>query len=859
MVVEDILLATSALTLSPRKDKSGCIVSVSACKSDRSNQLLPFAPSRRQNGVTAISYPAEFTLIKPSVVPTLSTLIGSAIQVKPDTHMPRGVKRTSARLEDGQDGFDPKVNPASAKLAKPADSRGLRAYQPIVISDDSGSDIDAQAAQDNPNALFTETLSSKFTYHSPTKARLQRQTTSTKANSEPLEPNAATAQLPSALSSSSSSPSSSAKTLSPFVKEDTSASASASTSMKEPPVPLRKKCKSSNVAQQAAIQLKKTIERAKEDGVSPLDLSPVSAAGFRLISRCSFCANSFTKSASSKIKQEHMAFCAALNKITSTESAVRLIADDVRSALERDEADKRKARDQRTILQDVVQEADIVMHEGRASQIAASPKKRGKDAIITRKAIKRTTKASFFSEQHFDTYASASHAKHKLLPAREAMAAARDVANRLIGSSTPLATHSSKVEQDDESNGKPEAVNEPPRTSSKDALLTTPKKRKERSFTPVDDVSPAQTGGNRDASKSLSNLSLEQVLASISPASPEKKSPVKALQVSRQRQASREQDMSLGSDGARHSLGSPSHLSSCSPSFSLPPTQLFGPSKLAQRQQALVGPKLFGAETTSRSLLDLVSDKHKAEVNATYGDTKRKAIDTDVPDIDAKRQKSTALDSDMDVDDQTVVTVLPAQPGDLHHSTTGKLQDQEHSHSHSESLAANEKGTTHHIDNKILPQQRQVAAEGPETSITMLKNGSDEKIVELDAESIEEDDDDEDAQSYLELLEPLEPPPEPIISQTYSLSESSFDDDVDEPDASETAYRSRRMLVASGGGSITLDYRRKTGHTDTPSLISRDTVFPACSQNQARYRTVSNSDPELLHITDDSCSSSPQP
>ncbi|SPO24695.1 uncharacterized protein UTRI_01662_B [Ustilago trichophora] len=859
MIVEDILLATSALTLSPRKDSSGCILSVSTCKSDRSNQLLPYAPSRRQNGASAIPYPRDFTLIKPSVVPALSTLIGSARRVGSDPKMPRGVKRPSAGLEDAQDSLTSKATSASAKPAKPADNHASRAYEPIVISDDSDSDLDPGPAQKHPNALFAQTLSSKFTYHSPTKAPPQRKTISTKSNSEVLQPTASSARLPITLSSSSSSlPAAAAKTHSPFVKEDTSTSTS--TSLNDPSVPVRKKPKTSKAAPHAAMQLKKTIERAKEAGVSPLDLSPVSAAGFRLLSRCSFCAQAFTKAPAPKVKQQHMAFCAALSKIASTETAVSLIADDVRSALERDEADKRKVRDDRTMLQDVVQEADIVMHEGRASQIAASPKKRGKDAVITKKAIKRSTKLPLFvSEQHSDTHASASHAKHKLLPAREAMAAARDIANQLIGSSIPLAMHSSKVEQDDESNGKTEAVHEPSHTSFEDAVLITPKKRKERSFTPVDDVSHAQKDGNRDASKILSDLSLEQVLASISPASPEKKSPVKALQVSRQRQASREQDMSLGIDGARHSLGSPSHLSSSSPGSSLPRTQAFGPSKLAQRQQASAGPKLFGAETTSRSLLDLVSDKREADSSPTRGETKRKVIDTDVQDIDAKRQKSTALDSDMDVDDQTVDTALSAQPGEFHHSTTGKLQDHEPSPSHTEPLATREKVTSQNIDTKASPRLEQAAAEEPETSRSMLRDGSDEKTAEFDAESIEEDDDDEDAQSYLELLEPLEPPPDPIISQTCSLSESSFDDEVDGPDASEIAYRSRRMLIASGGGSITLDYRRKTGRADASSRTSRETVFPACSQNQARYRSVSNSDPELLLVTDDSCSSSPQP
>ena len=761
-------------------------------------------------------------------------------------------------------------------------SIGSSAYEPIIVSDDdddddveeAAEDVEIDTDQDDSSNGGLQQLHSKYTYHSPTKASVLHRNAPVPPKVEPPKH-----RIPSERSVTASSSSSPA----PSVKA-AKRHASASTSKESDSAPPRKKARTVKPAQTTSVQLKKTLQIAEESGVAPLDLSQVSAAGFRLIGRCSFCASAFTKSASARVKQEHMSFCAPLNGIKKILTAIDLIKVDVQSAVERDEEMERKARQERTTLMEVVQEADVVLHEGRASQIAASPKKRGRDAVIIKKAIKRSTKPSLFlSDQDSNLHGSASSSnKHKLLPAREAMLAAREVANQLIGMA-PESTTSNKEEDANSATVEPQSPDRSLTYATPDpGALTTPKKPREHTSTPLAESNPGQMDGGLEDRYNLPVVSMEQAFASIAATSPHKKSPVKALQKSRERQNSREGDLSGSSDGSGHGLGIPS--------ADLPATQPFAPSKLAKRQQALDGherPALFGAETTTRSLLDLVKDHPEVETN----ESKRKALDTGMDCNRVKKHKplsangsdvehdrvslkpthrtrkqdadvkpgasssSTIIDSDMDIDDQTVERALKAEHDNVNSPTTGKLQEQ--ALSDTETHAARLKTKTDLIDAHLLPQD---SADRLDQYSRMPKRDSDESMTKFDnAGSIEEsDDDDDDSQSFLELLEPLEVPPEPVILHTYSLSESS-PEDMENADAAATAYRNRRMLVACGGGSVTLAHRGKGSSSAAFSPISKQVDHSSPPDPEARQRSVSNSDPELLLITDDSCSSSPQP
>ncbi len=386
-----------------------------------------------------------------------------------------------------------------------------------------------------------------------------------------------------------------------------------------------KKAKAKKGAQRTTLQLKKTLEAAKEAAIAPLDLSKVLSAGFRLLLRCSFCAGTFTKSCSPKAKQEHMSLCAPLLGIKLSATAVETISSDITSALQRDEEERKRVSDQRTVLQDVMQDADIIMHEGRASQIATSPKKRGRDKVILKKSVKRSTRPQVFVAEDASpqTHASAAaprSAAHHLLPAREAASAARHVANQLLGSALHSAVEPAETEESRETSNKLESYDPPLDGFSHADLPRTPKKARRNLLAKP---SHADADDSVNESHSLPKVSAEQVFASMAAASPHK-SPVKALQKSRERQRSREQEKSLEQASSASSPGSPD----------LPRTQPFAPSKLARRREIRDGEArapLFGAETTTRSLLDLIGDNQRQASRESSADSKRKADDDGTP------------------------------------------------------------------------------------------------------------------------------------------------------------------------------------------------------------------------------------
>ncbi|CBQ71724.1 conserved hypothetical protein [Sporisorium reilianum SRZ2] len=863
---EHILEAASALCLSPRRRD----------RSKRDVLLKPLAASRQVNGGAT---PSSFKSIA-----KLATATGES-----DSSMPRGVKRSRRESAAGhaESSVGASDSPSPSKMVKHDTNRaGLNADEAIVISDsdDDGDgladgqsivetmpqaqeeDEDEQEEDVSPSALHRQNLANLFTYRSPTKKSsairqadpdilskgqtLKHESKST----EPLKP-----------PTSPTKPSSTLKT-------DTTASSSAA----ESSLSARKKSKAAKGTPRATLQLKKTLEAAKAAGVAPLDLERVLSAGFRLIVRCSFCAGPFAKSTPAKAKQEHMSLCAPLQGVEQSATAVDTISSDITRALRREEQDRKKASDQRTVLQDVMHDADIVMHEGRASQIAASPKKRGKDKVVTKKAIKRSTRPTVLVAE--DASAECSPAPpsvaHSLLPARKAMQAARDMANQLLGSAISLKAESSKSETVDE-----ELKAEGQTQLSE--LLSTPKKARRALILQAHDSEHAADLFDPDEivdqERHLPMVSAEQVFASMSASSPHK-SPVKALQKSREG-LSRSRDMSSTSGGSNKSPRSPG----------LPQTQPFAPSKLAQRRQTrgdTAREKLFGAQTTTRSLLDLMRNKRDEESCDTSSEFKRKAGDdddhpalssvhtkkaklsdaeldphwADVDSMQSDNSRSFAAcisgDDDMDVDDQ----VDRKRPSTGVGTSTGKLQDGiSHKTSHG---SANGAADTDEHDERTSPPLQQTALNGcsAKPQHAAFDQGGDE-MTPIGADSLDEDlseeDDDEDTQSFLDLLEPLEVMDASVVSPTHTLSDPLSDDDMDEAGPPDTALRSRRMLVACGGASTTTEPRRNGDRSALPS--SSSLTQKASPANAARQSSVSDSDPDLAP-TDDGCddSSSPQ-
>ncbi|TKY86669.1 hypothetical protein EX895_004309 [Sporisorium graminicola] len=710
--------------------------------------------------------------------------------------MPRGMKRrgSAAPFESSTGATD---SPSAFKLVKyDTDRAGFNAHEPIVISDsDDQSDdvvdgkltvraalqkqeegelelegIDDVDEDKASTALHQTNLANLFTYRSPTKARAVRKAdTQNLPKRQTLKPETSAEEL--------FRPSTSSSKLLSALQTDTSAPALILAAESSLPAP--KKSKAAKGIPRATIPLRKTLEAAKIAGVAPLDLDRVSSHGFRLILRCSFCAGLFAKSTSPKVKQQHMSLCAPLQGIEKSVTAVDTISSDISRALRRDEEDQKKAADNRTVLQDVMHDADILMHEGRASQIETSPKKRGKDKVVLKKAIKRSARPAVLvaEEPSVEGSPAPRFATHRLLPARRAMRAAREIANQLLGSAIALKAESSESGDADETLGA-DFYGQSSDAHSDAKLSNTPKKMRKKRFSHVDNSDNTDLFDPDDIIEQESHLpvlSAQQVFASMVSSSPHK-SPVKALQKSRERQAS----------NSKQSPGSPSQ----------PQTQPFAPSKLAQRRQT-PGDKaregLFGAQTTTRSLLDLVRSHQGGDVGDASGQSKRKAdgddddelapsialtkrvrlddgeldpLSTGLDSVQSEQSHAPAtrssVDDDMDVDDQVDQRAPSTQSGTStgkpHKGLVGKA---------SLALANGMPGTDENQEQAPFPLEQTALNECSADSNDEVFDKCDAMTLVGAADSLDEiltEDDDEDTQSFLDLLEPLDVMHESIVS-----------------------------------------------------------------------------------------------
>ena len=723
--------------------------------------------------------------------------------------MPRNLKRSRRGSTCADTSLGDLSSPS--KLPKFNDDRAGLAHDPIVISDsdDDGSvhttlqvereeeeqqqEEEQEDEEDESSAaVLRQSLTKRFVYESPTKACAARK-------AAPM-PRSIIAELP--------VPPTSSTKLSPLSPIDTSSSSKLAAESKSSAAKKSKVSKTKAKAKaRTTIQLSKTREAAEQGGITPLDLERVPSGGFKLILRCSFCAGQFTKSASTSVKQEHLSLCAPLQGIKRNATAVETIVSDIQSALNREAAEGRKASDERTVLQDVMHNADIVQHEGRASQIATSPKKRGKDKVVIKKAIKRSTKPSLWVAQ--DPLAGPSlaprRAAHNLLPAREAMQAARDTAVQLLGDAISLKTEcSSKSEQALDDVLKPQAHNPTSDVFAAADMPSTPKKTPKEIGPQADHAGTGDAEDLIDTTNHLPVVSAEQVFASIvtSSSSPQK-SPVKALQKSRERQISREQEQSLAAEGTMPSPRSPG----------FPQTQPFAPSKLAQRRQprdGTVRQKLFGAETTTRSLLDLVQDRKHDNSRETSCESKRKADQDDEAPQGAgtKKARLGSVDPYVDVGmlspDHNAMHEDSATASDagMSHDQDMDFDDPPDSTSQSDTISRSSMGelragasvkTNFGSANGVAGTEQYDEQDSLHLAQTATKRCRDQSQNALiDADSLDEDhdedgsdvDDDEDTQSFLDLLEPSEVIHEPLFSPTHSMSDPSSDD-IGEPDATE--------------------------------------------------------------------------
>lgn len=892
---EDLLEATSALTLSPRKDRAARVIASRFFPANCNKEVSPpLTNSHRQN---QDSLHCSLHDLAHTTKRSFSDLTCNQTAEEDLQSMPKGSKRL--KIESKATRSDTLASPSSKSLTRPRQNEdsGSTAYAPIVISDDDDEEAEeygngteaangvdqeegpAPADESPDSSAPLQSLASRFTYESPTKARTIRNGAPTSIRLGSLK-RAADLEQHSSASASSSIISKSSAT------EESFTSAPTSTDSVSKRAPKKSKAgKAIKTIKDLTIKPKKTFDQAKEAGVEPLDLGKISAQGFRLITRCSFCAGSFTKSATPKVKQEHMSLCGPLSGITQSEAAIDAVVSDIRNAFNRDEKAKRKARDDRTLFQEVVQDADIVLHEGRASQIQASPKKRGKDSVITKKAIKRSTKAPLLiSEVHSSNEAfSAQPAGNNLISAQKARLLARDLADQLFGrvtSSTTTESVSPNQAEDDEQGHVDAHATAQPET----VIPHTPRRDRPRTLTSNPGGSLVDGDDTMGETTQLPVVSAEQVFASMSASVSPHKSPIKALQKSRERQASRDNDLLFESEGSELGLGSPS----------LPRTQQFAPSKLAQRLQAPKKndvPSLFAAQTTTRSLLDLVNTHRKSESREVSAELKRKSAEAEeeehsphpkrcktVANVDEAELKPSGLntdstrlssrrlshegigsgnpqvphaehastfrsDCDMDVDADTVEAIL-SQPHESNRSTSAKLREQ--NLNAAKILSASLAQVTHKPEASASPSSQQaptaVIKDTDRPSQALNSGDVDDCIAEgFDTDSILEDDD-EDAQSFLELLEPLEVPPNHIPSPTYSLSEPSSED-LDEPDSRDSAYRIRRMTAATGGGSFSIESRRKPIRAEVPPA-SQAYAFVRNVDTGASHSPISNSDPE---------------
>ncbi|GAC96467.1 hypothetical protein PHSY_004047 [Pseudozyma hubeiensis SY62] len=863
---EDLLKATDALCLSPHRDRlRGSAFSRHICRGRDKH-----VKNSDSNHFPEPSSDADVDDISPSIA-------HNGAPLPTYFSMPRGVKRPRRGSEDATSHIDASSSPS--KVAR--HNVGSNACEPILISDsdDDRPLIDGQRAveealEDSPTASHRQKLASLYTYHSPTKARaVVKPRPGPTVKSEIRKSELSTEEPSTVLSSSRACFSTPSKT----------ESSTSTLLAKSPlPLPIAKDPKKAKRRKRETLQLKKTLQDAKERDIVPLELDRVSAAGFRLILRCSFCAGAFAKSTSAKAKQEHMSLCAPLQGIVRSQAAVDTISSDISNLLRRDEQDKKKAADERTVLQDVMHDADIIMHEGRASQIATSTKKRGRDKVVTKKRITRVAKPTVLVVgDHSSKISPVAHsAGHNLLPARKAMLAARDFTTKMLGSAISFLIDPSESGESEDPKPKSDPDSRPVELMSGVDVLATPRKNRIRR-----ELFAHNADGTSNRADQLPAVNAEQVFASMASVSPEK-SPVKALQKSRQRQLSKDQDLSLQFDGTRTSPASPSP----------PQTQPFAPSKLAQRQQARCGKardQLFGAETTTRSLLDLMqeakagdsdSSKRKAdELDQTfYNDAvkrSRKDEENRDPTFEArsassKRTRGMKFGSiligasegqDMDLDDHSITSPSPLPEKDS--PGRGKLQDQ--MLVEAAQVLAHESASTDDIDPQVSSDlQQKVSIVRSDQEELATRHCDDEADLAANADSLEEDvnNDDDDSQSFLDLLEPLDIINESDFPQTQHLSDPSSDD-MDDADSGSMAIKNRRMLVASGGASMTIEPRRKAPRAaslagfpaSSPSDMPPNGDTKALPSNEARESSVSNSDPDLVLITDDSCTSSPQP
>ncbi|ETS62748.1 hypothetical protein PaG_02487 [Moesziomyces aphidis] len=848
---EELLSATRGLSLSPRKSPRPALQA-------STTKLLALSPSPHAScsGRPALATSPHQNAPHPpfgdrSDQNSASKLESPAARVSPYFNMPRGVKRPRRDLE-AADKANAHVSTTLNGLHPHALS-GVNAHDPIVISDDE----ECQPSVRVSPSTEIRSLAKKFTYESPSKAASREKAGSSSSKLQEFKPDL---QSDSPVSFSAAA----------LAKEPT-----ASTSISKPASRSPKRQKASKSSIRPTVQPKKTVKLAQEAGVSALDLSDLTSAAFRLLTRCSFCAAAFTKSATPKAKQEHLSLCAPLHSIIKSSTALETITSDIRSAVAREQDAKRDAQANRTVFQDVVMDADLVMHEGRASQIEASSKKRGRDSVMVKKAIKRSTKPPLLLSTSKETAAigSVTHtASSRLQSPRKAGIAARDLADHLFSEEkNPSLPPAQAHEEDSAPAFDPTAV-----------LPATPDKR----------------GSSSSANYDLPMVSAEEVFATLTYTSP-KTSPFKALQISRQKQASRDQElMALG-------IGSNSVPTSPCP----PPTQPFMPSKLALRrrgQDAKVCPSVFDAAATSRSLLDLVSD-HRMESDDAKNEAKRKAARLDPPDLVAPAKKAKASKAedycvadlrledkhDSAVADQSSRVSLAGSPSydmDVDAMSTGDQPSLEFPADEDHKIGKHQAQASSSI--LQAPANRRFKTDtSPPTSANIpqcdaidefvgspaLQQHDDQGIAarvdEYSSEAEEDDADDDDAQSFLDLLEPSEPyephakayfPSTVFAVQAHpqTLSPTSSDDTatVTSPPSSD---RRRRMLVASGGASV--GFVRRRGRQDSPHFDQvassdpmQDQSSPVIAIRAAEKTAVTDSEPDINGATDTSSASTPQ-
>ncbi|GAK63343.1 uncharacterized protein PAN0_003c1547 [Moesziomyces antarcticus] len=842
---EELLSATRGLSLSPRKDPR-------PARQASTSKLSALSPSTHASGSgrPALATSPQQNAPHPpfgdrSDQNSTSKLDSPAARVLPYFNMPRGVKRPRRDLEA--------ADKADANVSTTLNSFN-NAHDPIVISDDEERE---PSVASSPSAEL-RSLAKKYTYESPSKATSREKAGSSSSKVQGSKP---FVQSESSIHAVAPDPHA-------LIKEPL---ASTSTSKPASRPPKRQKASKSSI--RPTVQPKKTAKLAQEAGVSPLDLSDLTSAAFRLLTRCSFCAAAFTKSSTPKTKQEHLSMCAPLHSIIKSSTALETITSDIRSAVARDEDAKRDAQANRTVFQDVVMDADLVLHEGRASQIEVSSKKRGRDSVMVKKAIKRSTKPPLLLATSDESAAIGSvtrTATSRLQSPRKAGIAARDLADHLFTEEQDTSLPPAPAHEEDLA----------PAFDPAAALPATPNKR----------------GSTSSANYDLPLVSAEEVFATLTYTSP-KTSPFKALQVARERQALRDQEsISLGS-------GSKSVPASPCPA----PTQPFVPSKLALRrrgQDGKVRPRVFDAAAPSRSLLDLVSG-HKIESDDAKNEAKRKASLLDRPDFVAPAKKA-KLSKEEDhcmadlkpvekhepaVADQTSHVSLAGSPSydmDVDAMPTedqtspkfaahedhkiGKHQAQASSSILQASANHRFKADTSPPTSANIPQCD--AIDEPVGSPALQQHDDQGTAAKVDGHSSEaEDDDDDDAQSFLDLLEPSEPyDPHantyfpstalPVQAHPETLSPTSSDD-TETVSSPLSGDRRRRMLVASGGASVGFAERR--GRRDSPSIDQvassdpmQDQSSPLVTSRDADKTAVTDSEPDFNGATDTSSASTPQ-